>query len=137
MSLTITREQRDAIYGAVMTHLTGIGDVRLMLERREFASAKRLGRALSEDLRLLEDLGWSESIDRETVMLTVPAQQLARTVGRLQRDAADSLGGYVSRPKDDEAIAQRSIAALEAFGEVLSRLADHDRRDGGREEVER
>jgi hypothetical protein len=55
---------------------------------------------------LLEDLGWSESIDCETVMLTVPEHELARTVARLQRDAADALEAYVSRPKDDEEIAQ-------------------------------
>jgi hypothetical protein len=121
--LTITREQRDAIYGLVVTHLTGIGDVWLLIRGRDFATAKRLGRAFAEDLRLLDDLGWSESIDRETVALTVPAEELTRTVARLHRDAADALGAYVSRPKDDEELAQRDVAASEAFAELLSQLA--------------
>jgi hypothetical protein len=41
----------------------------------------------------------------------------------LHKDAAGSLGTYVSRPKDDEELAERDLAASEALGEVLSRLA--------------
>jgi hypothetical protein len=41
--LTITRAQRDAIYELVVTHLTGIGDVWVSVDRRDFAAAKRLG----------------------------------------------------------------------------------------------
>jgi hypothetical protein len=107
----------------VVIHLTGIGDVWLSIQGRDFASAKRLGRAFAEDLRLLEDLGWSETIDRETVALTVPPRELARTVARLHRDAAGALGAYVSRPKDDEERAQRDVAASDALAELLSQLA--------------
>jgi hypothetical protein len=121
--LTITRAQRDAIYEMVISHLTAIGDVWLCIDRREFASAKRLGREFAEDLRLLEDLGWSETIDREAVALTVPPDELTRTLARLHRDAAGSLGSYVSRPKGDEQLAQRDVAASEALGEILSELA--------------
>jgi hypothetical protein len=41
---------------------------------------------------LLEDLGWAETVDRETVALTVPADQLTGTLARLHKDAAGSLG---------------------------------------------
>ena len=123
MPVTISRAQRDAIYELVVTHLTGIGDVWMSVDGREFATAKRLGRAFAEDLRLLEDLGWADTIDRETVALTVPADELTRTLARLHKDAAGSLGTYVSRPKDDEELAERDLAASEALGEVLSRLA--------------
>jgi hypothetical protein len=123
MPVTISRAQRDAIYELVITHLTGIGDVWISVDRREYATAKRLGRAFAEDLRLLEDLGWADAIDRETVALTVPPDELTRTLARLHKDAAGSLGTYVSRPKDEEEIAQRDLAASEALGEVLSRLA--------------
>jgi hypothetical protein len=130
VSLTITRAQRDAIYEAVITHLTGIGDVWISVQRRDFAAAKRLGRAFAEELRLLEDLGWSETIDRETVALTVPADELIRTVARLHRDAMGALGAYVSRPRNDEELAQRDVAASEAFGELLSQLARPAAREG-------
>jgi len=121
--LTITRAQRDAIYEMVVTHLTGIGDVWLSVQGGDVATAKRLGRDFAENLRLLEDLGWSETIDRETVALTVPPDELTRTLARLHKDASGSLGTYVSRPRDDEEFAQRDLAASEALGEVLSQLA--------------
>jgi len=63
MSLTITREQRDAIYEVVIDHPSGIDDVWMAVDQRDFATAKRLGRLFAEDLRLLEDLGWNDHID--------------------------------------------------------------------------
>lgn len=113
--LTITRAERDAIYEIVIPRLTAIGDVWLCVKRGEFADAKKMGREFAEELRLLEDLGWSETIDRDTVMLTVPADELARTVARLHRRAARSLGVYVSRPKHDEELAERDLAASETL----------------------
>jgi hypothetical protein len=121
--LAITRAQRDAIYEMVISHLTAIGDVWLCVDRRDFATAKRLGREFAEDLRLLEDLGWTETIDCEAVAVTVPPDELTRTLARLHKDAAGSLADYVSRPKDDEELAQRDVAASEALGEILSELA--------------
>ena len=80
--LTITRAQRDAIYEIVIPHLTAIGDVWLCVKRREFAEAKKMGREFAEELRLLEDLGWSETIDRDAVTLTRGVRNL---VWRAQR----------------------------------------------------
>jgi hypothetical protein len=79
-------------------------------------------------LRLLDDLGWSETIDHETVTLTMPPDELTRTLARLHEDAAGALGVYVSRPKEDEEFAQRDLAASEAIGEILGRLAEPRRR---------
>jgi hypothetical protein len=131
--LIITREQRDAIYEIVISHLSAIGDVWLCVKRREFAEAKKMGREFAEDLRLLEDLGWSEIIDRDTVTLTVPPGELTRTLARLHRRAARSLRVYVSRPKDDEEFAQRDLAASETLGLILGQLA----RQASGEEVAR
>ena len=124
MPVTITRAQRDAIYQMVITHLTAIGDVWLSVKRRDFAHAKEMGRKFAEDLRLLDDLGRPEAIERETVTLTMPPGELTRTLARLHKDAAGALGVYVSRPKEDEEFAQRDLAASEALGEILSRLAE-------------
>lgn len=124
MPLSITRVQRDAIYEAVVDHLSGIGDVWIVLQDGDYATATRLGREFADDLRLLESLGWAPSTDRETVARTVPPAELTRTLERLHRHAASSLGMYVSRPKNDEEIAQRDVAASGAVGEILSRLAD-------------
>ena len=65
MPVSITRVQRDAIYELVIARLTAIGDVWLSVKRSEFADAKEMGREFAEDLRLLEDLGWAETIDRD------------------------------------------------------------------------
>ncbi|MGH2947558.1 MAG: hypothetical protein ACRDPC_15115 [Solirubrobacteraceae bacterium] len=123
MPVTISRAQRDAIYVMVINHLTAIGDVWTCVDRREYAAAKRMGREFAEDLRLLDELGWAETIDRETVALTLPAEELTRTLARLHNDASGSLGTYVSRPKEEEELAQRDLAASEAIGEILSQLA--------------
>jgi catechol 2,3-dioxygenase-like lactoylglutathione lyase family enzyme len=77
MALTLSPEQRNAIYELVLTHLTGIGDVWIEIENRDFARAKRLGRAFAEDLRLLDALGWSETIDRERLTLAIAPDELA------------------------------------------------------------
>jgi hypothetical protein len=92
MPVTITRAQRDAIYAMVINHLTAIGDVWLSVKRRDFADAKEMGRKFSEDLRLLDDLGWPETIDHETVTLTMPPGELTRTLARLHKDAAGAIG---------------------------------------------
>ncbi len=123
MPVTISRAQRDAIYEVVITHLTAIGDVWMCVDRREYADAQRVGREFAEDLRLLEDLGWAAHIDRGTVALTQPPDELTRTLARLHKDASGSLGTYVSRPKDEEELAQRDLAASEALGAILSQLA--------------
>jgi hypothetical protein len=94
MSLTITREQRDAIYAVLMNNLVAIGDVWEVVERRDYAEAKRLGRLYAEELRLLEDLGWTEHIECDTVDLTLPRDALVGTMSRLQTGAAGSLGTY-------------------------------------------
>ena len=44
-------------------------------------------------------------------------------LARLHQDASASVASYVSRPKDEEALAQRDVAACEAVGAILSRLA--------------
>jgi hypothetical protein len=57
MPIVITREQHDAIYRVVIGRLSGIDDVWVAIDKRDFATAKRLGKAFAEDLRLLDDLG--------------------------------------------------------------------------------
>jgi hypothetical protein len=123
MPVTINRVQRDAMYELVITRLTAIGDVWLSIKRREFGDAKKMGREFAEDLRLLEDLGWGETIDSDTVSLTQPPEELTSALGRLHTEASASVGAYMSRPKDEEALAQRDLAACHALGEILSRLA--------------
>ncbi len=123
MALTISRKQRDAIYELVIEHLTGIGDVWIELDKHDFATAKQLARAFVEDLHLLNDLGWDETVDSERVTLTVPPGELVHTIARLHREAHGALATYVSRPRDEEAAAERDVTASAALGELLTALA--------------
>jgi hypothetical protein len=123
VSLTLRREQRDAIWDLVVTHLTGIGDVWIELNNRDVATAKQLAKEFVEDLRLLNDLGWEEKTDRERVTLTVPPGELVHTLARLHREAASALGTYVSRPKDEETGAERNLTASTVLAELLQKLA--------------
>jgi hypothetical protein len=140
MPLTISRKQRDALYELVVDHLTAIGDVWIEFRNRDFATAKRQAREFVEDLHLLNDLGWEETIDSEWVTLTVPPGELVRTIARLHRQVTGALEAYVSRPRDQETAAERDVTASGALGELLSQLAapqhrvpgGHDGEEGGR-----
>jgi hypothetical protein len=108
---------RDYLPRAAGRHLR-VGSHPPHRHRRCLDVRRRLGRAFAEDLRLLEDLGWADTIDRETVALTVPPDELARTLARLHKDAAGSLGTYLSRPKDDY-IGHRMLDGLVDANEIL------------------
>lgn len=59
--LTITCGLRDATYETVLSHFTGSTCGRGAAPRPD--TARRLGRGVAENVRLLEDLGWTETID--------------------------------------------------------------------------
>src|SRR5918998_2497886 len=119
MPLTISRKQRDALYELVVDHLTAIGDAWIELDKRDSATAKRQAREFVQDLHLLSDLGWDETIDSEWGTLTVPPGELVHTIARLHRQVTGALEAYVSRPKDEEAAAERDVTASGALGELL------------------
>ncbi|MEA2361278.1 MAG: hypothetical protein QOD71_423 [Thermoleophilaceae bacterium] len=123
MPLTISREQRDALYELVVNHLSAIGDVWIELQRRDQATAKRQAQEFVEDLHLMGDLGWDETIEAEQVTLTVPRDELVGTLARLHRGAVGALGAYVMGPKDEEIAAEGDLTAVAAIGELLSRVA--------------
>ncbi len=123
MSWTISREERDALYELVVNHLSAIGDVWIELQRRDRATAKRQAQEFVEDLHLMSDLGWDETIEAEQVTLTVPREELVGTLARLHRDAVGALGTYVARPNDEEVLAKGDLTAVAAIGELLSRVA--------------
>lgn len=107
---TITGEQRDAIYELVRDHLGGLDDIWKALRRqRDFATAERLGREFRRELRLLDDLGWPEEDDRELVELTMPAEELAPLLARLQGDAAEGLS--VTRAEREARDVEERLAA--------------------------
>lgn len=82
----ITGEERDAIYDLVLSHISGVDDLRMALEAEDFERARRLGIEFGDELRLLEDLGWGYSA-ASIVHLTMEPTQLHRVFTRLRSDA--------------------------------------------------
>lgn len=71
-TITISREQRDPLHRLVTQHISGIGDVDMKLSAGDFAAADRLGLEYSEDIRMLDDLGWNPEDPRQFFDLTLP-----------------------------------------------------------------
>lgn len=87
MSITITAAQRDALYDDVLTHLSGVGDLWLAIEREDYGTADRLGREFAGDLALiLEGLGWGAEAS-EAIELATRADVLRRVLGQLRARA--------------------------------------------------
>src|SRR5260221_5793740 len=106
-TITIDRDQRDGLYELVRNHLGSIEDFWIALERtRDFAKAEQLGLEVSEDFRLLQDIGWDEHDERETFDLTMPGHDLMELLKRLHGEAVKIVLGSGSR----EARARRDDA---------------------------
>jgi hypothetical protein len=64
-AIKLTRDQREAIYQAVRTHLVGLSDVFTLLERQDdVPAAEKLAREFADDFRLLEDIGFVCKFDK-------------------------------------------------------------------------
>ncbi len=124
MTLTISAEQRDALYGQILDRLSGIGDVWLAVSSENFDAAERLGQAYSDDLRLVtDDLGWGKA-SGETIELSTPPDVLRRALSRL-RDAAVS---HEASQREERAevreAEERNHLIVEACRQVLTDLDD-------------
>lgn len=130
---TIDRGQREGFYELVRNHLGSIEDFWVALERtRDFAKAEQLGLELSEDFRLLQDIGWDEHDERETFELTMPVHDLMELLKRLQGEAVKLLVGSGSSEarssRDDADTDRRFQLGYETCEKVL---ADLDRPEAG------
>jgi hypothetical protein len=130
-TVTITGEQRRAIYHLIRAHLGGLSDVCLALDREDFATAEKLGLEFGEDFRLLEDLGWEEGDNRPLIALTMPAEDLTETLKRLRAEAE---GLFAESPderrltEEEEKAKARSRLVIETCDELIPSL---DPRKGG------
>lgn len=119
--ITITADQRDALYEAVILHLSGIGDVLLAIEREEFSRLERIGREFSDDLRLiLDDLGWGEH--GGSVELKSPPDVLRRVLTRV-REVAEAEDRDEAEEREELAHHhRRNRLVQETCGRVLRAL---------------
>ena len=93
MSITITKEERDALYERIVMRLNGIDGVYRAVEEEDWEEAQKLGQEFSDLLRVVcEDLGWGEGAEG-SLDLDAPADVLARAAATL-RDLARTDAGH-------------------------------------------
>ncbi|HEY8809136.1 MAG TPA: hypothetical protein VIM28_03850 [Solirubrobacterales bacterium] len=140
-TIEISREQRQPLHRLVTQHISGIGDVYLMIEQGDFATAERFGLEFGEDIRMLNDLGWNPDDARDSYALTQPRHELIEALKRLRLDAEDGLDApedekrkreeydeliaYFTRARD---LCAELIDALDTRG-VVSLTIDRGERD--------
>jgi hypothetical protein len=123
MAISLTRAQRDAVRDDLITELTPLADLPGLIDRGDYAAARRLRRRLEDYLRLLDDLGWGENDPGESFELTMPSEQLERTIRELRDSAAGALGEHVREAYENADTAYRNAIACGAYGEVLAQIA--------------
>ena len=126
-TLTINASERDTLHGLMLHRLFVLGEEPIELARTEGVSIQQLGEEFGEDLRLMQDLGWLFESDSETVELTMPADELVRTLKRLRRDArrAPCEERREREPDEsDEERWQRFRRGVEVCEALLARLDD-------------
>lgn len=116
MGITISGQERDALYRQILIRLTGIDTVYTAVEEGDWETAQRLGLEFSDLLRFVcDDLGWGERANRSLVLAT-PPDVLRRAAGVL-REAAAFEREHHERKRDeaaeDVAEAQRLQQACE------------------------
>jgi hypothetical protein len=122
MALTITKEQRDALYDQIVDRLNGIGDVWLAVCARDYEAAQRLARDYSDDLRLVvDDLGWADG-PAEPIELTTPPDVLRRVFGRLYDAAASHSAGLQHEWAEVGEMRRRNRLVTEVCQSILVEL---------------
>lgn len=122
--LTISGEDRDALYGIIISHLTGFDDLRKAYEDRnhlDLETCHRTGRKICDGLRLIEDagLGWGSELGRDAVELRLSPEELTPLFERLRTDI---LTEVEVRQPEHETGENRMSTAQRACDEVLRRL---------------
>jgi hypothetical protein len=123
-AVTISGEQRDALYAELLALLSGIDDVWLAIERGDFERADRLAREFSNYLRLIfEGLGWGDH-NPASVELTMPPDVLRQTLSRLREQATKRY--EQERPEQEAFRAQWEYSALvrSTCDEILNQLPE-------------
>lgn len=112
MAITITAEERDALYGEILTRLGGIDTVHKAVLNKEWVIAAERARGFTDHLLfVLNDLGWGDTkASSESIELTTPPDVVRRSVSRLLCSAADQLG-----IEEDEQAAEKTELSGKKF----------------------
>jgi hypothetical protein len=125
MRITISAEQRDALYDQILDRLTGIGDIEIAIQTEKFEAAERLGQEFSDDLQLLvNDLGFGAGGGTGPIELTTQPKVLRRALPRLRDLAAGYSASQEAELAELRLIQDRSRLIGEACAGVLDELEE-------------
>lgn len=126
MTLSITAQERNALYGEIVTRLTGIDALYQAVLAEDLDQAESIGREYCDYLLvLLNDLGWGEvspTSSREFELTTAP-DVLRRVLERLHVAAASCLEtekGRTRAARADEAFTEFVMATCSGALEALT-----------------
>jgi hypothetical protein len=123
VTVTITHAQRDAVYDQILDRLSGIDDIWIAASKADFETADRLGREYSDELRLvLDDLGWGDGPEPETIELTTAPDVLRRVFGRMRETAAGERARRQAGWIETRVLEERNRLVGEACETVLAGL---------------
>ncbi len=120
--LKITAEQGDALYRHILVRLTGINDINLALDRKDFQEAARLSDEFADCLRLVhDDLGWGEAV-QGSLEFRSPTDVVRRALTRVKERAEVEDGLEAEEAADLEASRNQNLLVRETCSQVLAEL---------------
>jgi hypothetical protein len=121
MTFTITKAQRDALYDQRLDRLSGIGDIEVAVQAKNFDAAKRLTGEYSDELRLLADLGFGDG-NNEPVDLHAPPDVLGRVLSRMREWAERYTASQESEQAEARELDERNRLVADTCEALLSDL---------------
>lgn len=121
MNFAIGRSGRDALYSALVTELSGVGDIAVHLGANQAVQALQLRVRYEQDMRLLDDLGWEQNPASELFDITMPRRELRATLERLYWSSAATLA-FVCEV--DPEYARQSRETQRTCSELLAGLVE-------------
>jgi hypothetical protein len=107
--MQITRQERDALWDTLVTDLMSVGDLALVLSRGDEDAAQRLHQRHSQNVRMLDHIGWRPTHHQQNFELPIERDDdLARTIQRLAALAASALADAL-RDIDFDAIQRLNV----------------------------
>jgi hypothetical protein len=122
MTITITKQERDALYERIVVRLNGIDDVHRVVEQEDWDAAQELGQEFSDLLRFVcGDLGWGEG-PRSDLTLSTPADVLGRAAAAVRDLAKEDAAQFESERRAAEELEMEAIYLRQTCERLLGEI---------------
>jgi hypothetical protein len=127
MAITITAEERDALYGRLEVEIAAFDELVVAVSRKDFEFANEIAWSVSDALRVMVELRWG-TVVAESIELSSPPDVLRRVFDRLlviaERHAEILVPEWMERDlalgqaRSIEAVTRRVLSVLDVREEV-------------------